>query len=109
MIGHFFQIAAFLTTPFDVVKTHKQIELGEKMIYTDRPNAPSDRVLPTMKRIYRTSGVKGLYAGVLPRLLKVAPACAIMIASFEYGKAFFYKYNIEQWQKAGGGEGGEVM
>lgn len=50
-----------------------------------------------MQRIYRTSGVKGLYAGVLPRLLKVAPACAIMIASFEYGKAFFYNYNINQW------------
>lgn len=92
----FKQIAAFLTTPFDVVKTHKQIELGEKMIYTDRPNAPSDRVLPTMQRIYQTSGIKGLYAGVLPRLLKVAPACAIMIASFEYGKSFFYKYNVER-------------
>lgn len=25
----FFQIAALLTTPFDVVKTHRQMELGE--------------------------------------------------------------------------------
>lgn len=27
-------MAAFVTTPFDVVKTHKQIEFGEKFIYT---------------------------------------------------------------------------
>lgn len=79
------------------MKTHKQIELGEKMIYTDKPNVPSDRVFPTMKRIYMTGGVSGLFSGILPRLLKVAPACAIMLASFEYGKAFFYKHNIEVW------------
>uniref|UniRef100_A0A1L8DZQ1 Putative mitochondrial solute carrier protein n=1 Tax=Nyssomyia neivai TaxID=330878 RepID=A0A1L8DZQ1_9DIPT len=30
-------IAAIITTPFDVVKTHQQIELGEKLIYTDTP------------------------------------------------------------------------
>lgn len=30
----FFQIAALVTLPFDVVKTHQQIELGEKEIYT---------------------------------------------------------------------------
>lgn len=27
------QIAALITLPFDVVKTHQQIELGEKEIY----------------------------------------------------------------------------
>lgn len=32
------QIAAFVTTPFDVVKTHKQIEFGEKVIYTGNLN-----------------------------------------------------------------------
>ena len=29
-----FQIAAICTNPFDVVKTHQQIELGEKEIYS---------------------------------------------------------------------------
>lgn len=28
------QVAAFFTIPFDVVKTHKQIEMGEKEIYS---------------------------------------------------------------------------
>jgi hypothetical protein len=31
-----FQIAAIATTPFDVVKTHQQIELGEKEIYSGK-------------------------------------------------------------------------
>lgn len=31
-------------------------------------------------------GVRGLFAGLTPRLIKVAPACAIMISTFEYSK-----------------------
>jgi uncharacterized protein (DUF1015 family) len=31
-----FQIAALATNPFDVVKTHQQIELGEKEIYSGK-------------------------------------------------------------------------
>lgn len=30
------QIAAFFTIPFDVVKTHRQIEIGEKEIYSGK-------------------------------------------------------------------------
>jgi solute carrier family 25 protein 39/40 len=30
-----------------------------------------------------------LYVGLLPRLLKIAPSCAIMISSYELGKRFF--------------------
>lgn len=36
--------------------------------------------------IYQTHGVRGLFAGLAPRLIKVAPACAIMISTFEYSK-----------------------
>lgn len=34
----FLQIAAFITLPFDVVKTHRQIEMGEKEIYSGNLN-----------------------------------------------------------------------
>lgn len=51
------------------------------------------------KAIYRNHGVKGLFTGFLPRIFKVAPACAIMIATFEYGKQFFQKYNSQQYKE----------
>lgn len=39
-----------------------------------------------MRQIYKHHGTSGLFAGLTPRLIKVAPACAIMIATFEYSK-----------------------
>ncbi|KAF4518003.1 hypothetical protein B566_EDAN012753 [Ephemera danica] len=78
-------IAAILTLPFDVVKTHQQIELGEKQIYSNPPRSTNGRstTLAVIKRIFSQSGISGLFTGLVPRLVKVAPACAIMIASFE--------------------------
>ncbi|KAG5866850.1 hypothetical protein JTB14_020670 [Gonioctena quinquepunctata] len=81
-------IAATFTTPFDVVKTHQQIEFGETNLYSDKPRR-SRTTSEVIKQVYREHGIRGLFAGVVPRLIKVAPACAIMISSFEYGKIFF--------------------
>ncbi|XP_074106499.1 solute carrier family 25 protein Shawn [Cotesia typhae] len=87
-------IAAFLTIPFDVVKTHQQIEMGEKRIYTEKPGKNnSSSFTNIVKRIYQQNGIQGLFTGLTPRIIKVAPACAIMIASFEHGKRFFLQYN----------------
>ncbi|XP_062561348.1 probable mitochondrial glutathione transporter SLC25A40 [Armigeres subalbatus] len=95
-------VAAFLTVPFDVVKTHQQIEFGEKFLYAEngeklKPQR-SAGTFETMRNVYVRNGIKGLFAGLTPRLVKVAPACAIMIASFEYGKNFFYNYNVVRYQ-----------
>ncbi|XP_015603318.1 solute carrier family 25 member 40 isoform X2 [Cephus cinctus] len=81
-------IAALVTLPFDVVKTHKQIEM-------DKPRR-SRGTLAIIEKIYNLNGIKGLYAGLIPRIVKVAPACAIMIATYEHGKRFFYAYNAER-------------
>ncbi|XP_044740486.1 solute carrier family 25 member 40-like [Chrysoperla carnea] len=83
-------VAATITVPFDVVKTHQQIELGEKEIYTDRKQ-PAASMSNIFRKIYRNYGVRGLFAGLTPRVIKVAPACAIMIATFEHGKKFFHR------------------
>ncbi|XP_072950031.1 solute carrier family 25 protein Shawn-like isoform X3 [Epargyreus clarus] len=93
-------IAAFVTLPFDVVKTHQQIELGEKEIYTDGTKRQrASNMKDIAKNIYRNHGFKGLFTGLLPRIFKVAPACAIMIATFEYGKQFFQKYNTQKYKE----------
>lgn len=32
--------------------------------------------------------------GFMPRVIKVAPACAIMISTYEFGKSFFRRRNL---------------
>lgn len=81
-----------MTAPFDVVKTHRQIEFGEKV-----SSLPKAGTFEMLSKILRENGVRGLYAGMVPRLIKIAPGCAIMITSFEYSKALFFKHNIEQF------------
>lgn len=93
-------IAAFITTPFDVVKTHKQIELGEQIIGSSKPSAPSTTTISALISLFQKSGVQGIFAGLIPRLAKVTPACAIMIGTFEYGKSFFYEYNVSKFRAA---------
>ncbi|XP_053681258.1 probable mitochondrial glutathione transporter SLC25A40 isoform X2 [Anopheles nili] len=98
-------VAAFFTVPFDVVKTHQQIAFGEQFLYAQNGEKANKKpfkavgTFETMARIFQMNGIRGLFAGLTPRLVKVAPACAIMIASFEYGKNFFYKYNVQRYHE----------
>ncbi|NP_001085722.1 solute carrier family 25 member 39 L homeolog isoform X1 [Xenopus laevis] len=84
-------VAAILTLPFDVVKTQRQIELGNLELGPSRGQRSS--TWGAMRRIRAESGTRGLFAGFLPRVIKVAPACAIMISSYEFGKNFFQQRN----------------
>ena len=78
-------VAAAVTNPMDVIKTRIQIELGEKGVRMTNSKV--------VQEIIQSHGIKGLWTGLAPRLLKVAPACAIMISSYEYCKRFFRQYN----------------
>uniref|UniRef100_A0A1A8SBX4 Mitochondrial glutathione transporter SLC25A39 n=1 Tax=Nothobranchius rachovii TaxID=451742 RepID=A0A1A8SBX4_9TELE len=92
-------IAAVLTLPFDVVKTRRQIQLGEM----DALAVSLKKTTSTwhiMKNIWAELGYRGLFAGFMPRVIKVAPACAVMISSYEFGKAFFQKMNLDRQQLA---------
>ncbi|KAG5210220.1 hypothetical protein JEQ12_015414 [Ovis aries] len=62
--------AAVVTLPFDVVKTQKQTQLW---------------IYESQKRL-------------IPRLIKIAPACAVMISTYEFGKSFFQKQNAQRQQ-----------
>ncbi|GFR19836.1 solute carrier family 25 member 40 [Trichonephila clavata] len=86
-------IAAFLTLPFDVIKTHQQIELGEALFGTHK-QTKSTYIL--LRNLYQINGYKALFAGIVPRTVKIAPSCAIMISTYEYGKQFFQNYNASK-------------
>lgn len=86
-------IASIITLPFDVVKTRRQVELGE--LQAMNLSCQGSSTFRCMRLIVAEQGFSGLFAGFLPRLIKVAPACAIMISTYEFGKAFFRKRNLE--------------
>ena len=77
-------VAAGLTTPLDVAKT--RIILAEKGSVTARGNIPS-----VLKDIARTSGVGGLFAGLVPRTLWVSIGGAIFLGIYEKVKISLVK------------------
>lgn len=84
-------VAALVTTPFDVGKTRRQVlqhvgadKAAKKTAAILRPEELS---MPRfLYRIWADEGLQGLFRGWAARCLRVAPACAIMISSYELGK-----------------------
>jgi solute carrier family 25 protein 39/40 len=70
-------LAALVTSPFDVVKTRRQAMLMAG------PATGTTATLPLIAEVVRTEGMSALFAGLGPRMVKIAPACGIMIACFE--------------------------
>jgi solute carrier family 25 protein 39/40 len=88
-------VASILTTPFDVGKTRRQVFVeATSNAGAEKVLAPEERSMPKfLWHIFRTEGVAGLWTGWIPRTLKVAPACAIMISCYEVGKRAFRSMN----------------
>ena len=93
--------AALITTPFDVGKTRQQTylhsdELAASGLQAAKAAAvdstktavvPEQMMMPRfLYHIFKEEGISGLFKGWAARCLKVAPACAIMISSYEIGK-----------------------
>ncbi|KAL8740293.1 MAG: hypothetical protein Q9190_006991 [Brigantiaea leucoxantha] len=87
--------ASIITTPFDVGKTRQQVLENRDTITTTTSTAggkkgyipPEERSMPRfLHHIWKSEGPSGLFRGWAARCLKVAPACAIMISSYEIGK-----------------------
>ena len=98
-------VAAVVTTPFDVGKTRQQVlkndgpSSGQKGIEKAMLR-PEERSMPRfLAYIWQTEGTSGLFRGWAARCLKVAPACAIMISSYEIGKKMF-KHGNERGRAA---------
>ena len=91
-------VASVITTPFDVGKTRQQV-LHHESAKEASKNAstalrPEEQVMPRfLYHIWKEEGMAGLFKGWVPRTLKVAPACAIMISSYEVGKKLAKRMN----------------
>lgn len=70
--------ASLITSPFDVLKTRRQA-----LLMTGTMSSRTTATIPLLAHIVRSEGTAALFAGVLPRTVKIAPACGIMIACFE--------------------------
>uniref|UniRef100_A0A6V2WS27 Mitochondrial carrier protein n=1 Tax=Emiliania huxleyi TaxID=2903 RepID=A0A6V2WS27_EMIHU len=77
-------VAAVPTTPMDVIKTRMQVLDAA---------APTTSVSSVGHGLYRSGGVRNLFLGVLPRVSKVAPSCAIVMGVYETCKA-----QCERWR-----------
>jgi len=97
-------LAAFVTTPFDVGKTRQQVyhHAGDdaasaqaaKELLKSGKHIPEELSMPRfLYHIYTEEGMAGLFKGWAPRVMKVAPACAIMISCYELGKKWARKQN----------------
>lgn len=96
-------VAALVTTPFDVGKTRQQVfRHMDDHLPTPSPRstlppqtiAPEQLSLPKfLLHIFREEGTAGLFRGWVARCLKVAPACAIMISTYELGKRMAREVN----------------
>lgn len=77
-------IAALLTNPFDVGKTRLQVSAREQ----------TTSMFGFLYQMVKTEGIRSLYVGLLPRCMKIAPSCAIMISTYELSKKFFSSLNL---------------
>ncbi|CAK7239961.1 MAG: Carrier protein, mitochondrial [Sporothrix thermara] len=104
--------ASMATMPFDVGKTRTQVfreARGSASAAGTSASASASAAaaaVPEEQRmgqllwhIFRTEGIAGLFRGWIPRTLKVAPACAIMISSYEVGKKVFRGINERSLQR----------
>lgn len=65
------------------------------VVISETPKIASKWTVKKIINIYQTNGRRGIFRGLDPRIIKVAPACTIMVSTFEYGKTFFQNINMQ--------------
>mmetsp|Transcript_52576 Transcript_52576/g.128478 ORF Transcript_52576/g.128478 Transcript_52576/m.128478 type:complete len:391 (+) Transcript_52576:72-1244(+) len=70
-------VASLVTHPFDVIKTKSQLEAAQRS--DDYPKS----TFAIGRKMVKERGLGALWRGMVPRLLKVAPSCGIVLTSYE--------------------------
>ncbi|KAI9930115.1 hypothetical protein ASPWEDRAFT_23840 [Aspergillus wentii DTO 134E9] len=83
---------AFMVYPIDLVKTRMQ---------NQRSSRPGERLynnsIDCAKKVIRNEGFLGLYSGVIPQLIGVAPEKAIKLTVNDLVRGYFTKENGKIW------------
>lgn len=69
-------VAAFITTPLDVAKTRIMLAEASDPLASGSLNA-------ALKTVYGERGIRGLFAGVVPRVIWISVGAAIFLGSYE--------------------------
>jgi solute carrier family 25 protein 39/40 len=75
-------LAAIITHPFDVVKTRIQMHIPTNQ----NIDGGNRKELHMWRSIFEKEGLSGFGKGMVPRVMKVAPSCAMMISCYELTK-----------------------
>jgi solute carrier family 25 protein 39/40 len=99
-------VSAFFTHPFDLVKTRRQIEMYQ--LVDGIGGEDTERVkgrtatFSMLRVIVKEEGWVGLTTGMLARMSKIVPACAIMISTYEISKEHFGRaHQVRREEKEG--------
>lgn len=84
-------VAQTCTYPFDVLRRRFQVNTMSGMGYQ------YSGIFDAISRIVKTEGLRGLYKGIVPNLLKVAPSMASSWLSFEVTRDFVMGKNKQKF------------
>lgn len=76
-------VGTILNTPFDVVKSRVQSEIAAPYRY--------NWAVPAIGKIAREEGVKALYKGFVPKVLRLGPGGGILLVVFDFVSGFIRK------------------
>lgn len=85
-------IAATLTHPFDLVKTRRQIDMYANISHNNTNTRVPVSTYQVLRTVVENEGITALWSGWTPRVFKIAPACSIMIASYEFVKSYMSQH-----------------
>lgn len=88
-------LAASATCPLDVARTRRQIE-------NDPERALRMTTRQTLIEIWRDGGLKGLFAGIGPRVARAGPSVGIVVSFYEVVKYCLHHRHMHRQSEGGG-------